>query len=249
MASSGPHRSLVPQSPKGSLAFSGAMTLPKGLGNTLGGTSPNAAAHNQLQEESRQQATMALIGKVKDLERAASMLRDDSDQLIQKTQADSDFALNQVEMCLSKRIQETTDMKTELETCISATDKSIATMMHCNSMTHDHMQSHQEPADLYSTRTSLRGKRMPRENIGDPVKTALDKHALGLAQNHGHLAGCHNAEATNLMQLQQAKAVCEADLRDKIAALQIDVTCKHQKAFAPNLSFDASSPMKTKYVR
>jgi hypothetical protein len=236
------------RSPKSStLKFSGSMTMTQ-LSIT-GGNDPSSVTHNHTQEESRQQVTLALIGKARDLERAALSLREGSEELIQKTQADSNFALNQVETCLAKRIQESQEAKSNLEVCITETSKSIATMMHCNSMTQDNMQSHQEPADLHSTRTSLRGKRMPRENIGDPVKTALDKHAQGLMQNHNHLMDRHNAEAANLQQLQQAKSACEADLKDKTAALQIDIKCKHKTAFASKLSFDAASPMHTKYPR
>lgn len=236
-----------PSGPKSPLSFSGSMAMSQL--NVAGGTDPSAVVHNHHQEESRQQVTLALIGKAQELERAASSLRDSSDALIQKAEADSNFALNHVEMCLAKRIQEAQEAKSNLEVCITETSKSIATMMHCKSMTQDNMQSHQEPAELHQTRTSLRGKRMPRENIGDPVKTALDKHALSLMDNHNHLMGCHNAEATNLQQLQQAKSACEADLKDKVTALQIDIKCKHKTGISTKLTFDAASPMLTKYQR
>merc|ERR1711924_222714 len=133
------------RSPKPSpLSFSGSMTMTQF--KVAGGTEPSSIMHNHHQEENRQQVTLALIGKAQELERAASSLRESSDQLIQKTQADSNFALNQVETSLAKRIQEAQDAKSNLEVCITETSKSIATMMHCNSMTQDNMQSHQEPA-------------------------------------------------------------------------------------------------------
>lgn len=236
-----------------SLGFSGAMTLPHppaNLGlNVTGGTDHQAAAWNQQQEETRQNETIKLVGKAKDLERAAQQLREDSDALIQKTDADSAHARNMVEMCLSKRIAETQDLKSTLESCISDTDKSISTMMHVNSMTGDNLQSHQEPSDLYLTRIRMREKRMPRESIGDPVKTALDQQAETLKLNHSHLQNCHFNETGTLMELQRTKAVCLADLQDKTAALSIDVKCKNQTMFDHKLTFEAANPQVTRYPR
>jgi hypothetical protein len=236
-----------------SLSLSGAMTLPNpapqlGL-EVTGGTDHQAAAWNQQQEESRQNSTLQLVQKAKDLERAAQALREESDALMQKTDADSTFARNQVEMCLSKRIAETHDLKTTLEGCISNTDQSLASMMHVNSMTGDNLHSHEEPSDLYATRIKMREKRMPRENIGDPVKTALDKHAESLKMNHTHLQGCHNSETGTLAELQRTKAICMADLQDKNTALAIDVKCKNQTLFDHKLTFEAANPRHTKFPR
>eukprot|EP00746_Dinoflagellata_sp_MGD_P168423 gnl/MRDRNA2_/MRDRNA2_99879_c0_seq1.p1 gnl/MRDRNA2_/MRDRNA2_99879_c0~~gnl/MRDRNA2_/MRDRNA2_99879_c0_seq1.p1 ORF type:complete len:505 (-),score=99.57 gnl/MRDRNA2_/MRDRNA2_99879_c0_seq1:55-1467(-) len=236
-----------------SLSFSGGLTLPHpapSLGlEVTGGTDHQAAAWNQQQEENRQNDTLKLVQKAKDLERAAQSLREESDSLMQKTDADSAYARNQVEMCLSKRIDETHDLKSTLEGCIATTDQSIASMMHVNSMTGDNLQSHEEPSALYSTRIGMREKRMPRENIGDPVKTALDKHAESLKMNHTHLQSCHNAESGTLHELQRTKAICMADLKDKTTALAIDVKCKSQTMFDHKLTFEAANPKLTKYGR
>lgn len=248
----------VPRSPKGGLSNAGLMSLPPiSGGGTLGppdlnltchgGTGHTHVAWNMQQEENRQQMTIQLVEKGKDLERAAQALREDSDNLIQKVCADSAYAKAQVDSMLARRIEETTSLKDQLTQAIADTAASIQKMMHCNSLTRDNLDSHNEPSDLVATRSGLRGKRMPRENIGDPVKTALDKHAESLRENHNHLIERHQHETATLKQLQQIKALCESDLADKTAALAIDTRCKNQTNFDHHLTFEATKPNHTKY--
>jgi hypothetical protein len=243
---------------KGGLSNAGLMSLPPISGGSThgppdlnltchGGTSHTHVAWNMQQEENRQQMTIQLVEKAKDLERSAQALREDSDNLIQKVCADSAYAKAQVEAMLARRIEETTSLKEQLSSAIADTGASIQKMMHCNAMTRDNLDSHNEPSDLVATRVGLRGKRMPRENIGDPVKTALDKHAESLRANHTHLVERHQHETGTLKQLQQIKALCESDLADKTAALAIDTTCKNQTSFDHQLTFEAMKPNHTKY--
>lgn len=249
----------VVKSPKAPLGRSpnntGTMALPRVSGGSpselnfsmTGGTSHQHVAWNMQQEENRQQMTIQLVEKAKEMERSAQALREECDNLIQKVCADSAYAKAQVEAMLQRRVDETTALKEQLTQAITATAASIQKLMLCNSMTRDNLDSHNEPADLLNSRVGLRGQRMPRENIGDPVKTSLDKHAESLRENHNHLFQRHQQEIETLKQLQQIKAVCEADLADKTAALAIDTRCKSQTSFNNNLSFEAMKPTHTKY--
>lgn len=233
-------------------AFAGSMppidTRSMSMGRTaeLGvyhdSTDPARQMCNAQQEEQRQEQTVRLTQTAKELERNALSLRDDSCNLIQKTNQDCNFAKNQVEHALDRRISETQALRKHLETAVSDSSRSIAKMMHCNSMTQANMDSHNEPADLYATRVKFREQRLPRENIGDPVKSSLDRHAESLKMNHATLQGCYSGEANAIAHLEQMKSNCEADLRDKMAALQIDLKCKNQTQFDNRLSYEAMMP-------
>lgn len=236
--------SSMQRTPRSSTAFAGAMALgaTHELPLMFDRTDAGRATDNAQNEELRQQQTVRLTQTAKELERNALSLRDDSDNLIQKTNQDCAFAKKQVEHALDMRISETQTLRNHLENAIHESSTSIAKMMSCNATTQANLDSHNEPADLFATRTKFRQQRMPRENIGDPVKTSLDRHAESLKMNHSHLQGCYNSESDAISNLQNIKSVCEGDLADKMAALQIDLRCKNQTNFDNRLSYEAMMP-------
>lgn len=180
------------------------------------------------QEEQRHHFTMGLMNNSADLERAAQRLREECQRLMQKTQRDCEQAKANSEDALQKRINETKDLRSKLGKTIEETSKKIDKLRQCNDLTGLNLDSHGEPRDLYSTKNKLRANRLPRENIGDPVKTALDKHATQLKNNFNHLSDMYTEEVTNLSDLERMKVAMEADLKDKTAALQLDLKCKNQ---------------------
>eukprot|EP00746_Dinoflagellata_sp_MGD_P110502 gnl/MRDRNA2_/MRDRNA2_47503_c0_seq1.p1 gnl/MRDRNA2_/MRDRNA2_47503_c0~~gnl/MRDRNA2_/MRDRNA2_47503_c0_seq1.p1 ORF type:complete len:473 (+),score=106.62 gnl/MRDRNA2_/MRDRNA2_47503_c0_seq1:92-1510(+) len=180
------------------------------------------------QEEQRHHFTMGLMNTSADIERAAQKLREECQRLMQKTQRDCEIAKNNSENTLQKRIADTKDLRNKLSSTIEDTAKKIQKLRQCNDLTGLNLDSHLEPRDLYGTKSKLRATRLPRENIGDPVKTTLDKHATQLKNNFNHLTDTFNGEMTNLAELERMKAAMELDLKDKTTALQIDLKCKNQ---------------------
>eukprot|EP00746_Dinoflagellata_sp_MGD_P005331 gnl/MRDRNA2_/MRDRNA2_110332_c0_seq1.p1 gnl/MRDRNA2_/MRDRNA2_110332_c0~~gnl/MRDRNA2_/MRDRNA2_110332_c0_seq1.p1 ORF type:complete len:473 (+),score=105.41 gnl/MRDRNA2_/MRDRNA2_110332_c0_seq1:124-1542(+) len=206
----------------------------------------NAAMHMD-QEEKRQQETLTRIHKAKEAERAALALREDSDCNIERTDKECNFALNHVEKALGKRLEETQEMRRQLEKAINGTKQKISVMMHSMSLTGAEMQSHEEPTNLNTTRDTFRGGRTRRENIGDPVTTAMNRHHASLTHNYNVLDNCKSNETQCLMTLQKAKSDLEADLSDKTKAMNIDLTCAHKKNFQTKMTFDAMKPHLTRY--
>jgi hypothetical protein len=217
------------------LAASATMGSMKGMNGTrdfgMNETGRVDHAHtctNIEQEEQRHHHTMGLMNTSADLERAAQKLREECQRLMQKTQRDSEIAKNNSENTLQKRINDTKDLRNKLSYTIEDTAKKIDKLRQCNDLTGLNLDSHLEPRDLYSKKNKLRATRLPRENIGDPVKTTLDKHATQLKNNFNHLSDTFNEEMTNLAELERMKAAMDLDLKDKTTALQIDLKCKNQ---------------------
>lgn len=180
------------------------------------------------QEEQRHHFTMNLMNVSSDLERAAQRLREESERLMQKTQRDSEVAKNNSEERLQKRINETKDLRNQLQATIERTIDKINQLKQCNELTGLNLDAHAEPRDLFTKKNKLRSTRLPRENIGDPVKTALDKHCTQLKNNFSQLTDMHQEEVSCLADLERMKAAMESDLADKTTALQIDLKCKNQ---------------------
>lgn len=180
------------------------------------------------QEEQRHHHTMSLMNNSSDLERAAQRLREESECLMQRTQRDCEMAKNSTEDKLQRRINETKDLRNQLISNIEHTTMKIDKLSQCNGLTGLNLDSHAEPRDLYSKKNKLRSSRLPRENIGDPVKTAMDKHATQLKNNFSHLTDMHSQEVSALADLERLKQTMEDDLRDKTSSLQIELKCKNQ---------------------
>lgn len=233
------------------LAASATMGSMKGMNGTrdfglndTGRVDHQHTCNNMEQEEQRHHFTMSLMNTSADLERAAQKLREESARLMQKTQRDCEIAKSNSEETLQKRINDTKDLRTKLSSTIEDIAKKIDKLKQCNDLTGLNLDSHLEPRDLYSKKNKLRSTRLPRENIGDPVKTAYDKHATQLKNNFSHLSDMYNEEITNLGELESMKAAMELDLKDKTVALQIDLKCKNQAEPAKGNSL-ANMPMST----
>lgn len=198
-------------------------------------TDPHANVEANLDnEESRKRDSASLMLRANQAEHAAQATREHCEYLIADTRARCERALRKVEVTMTDRINETQDMCRRLEESTRDTQKSIVEVAHFKALTKGEMQSHDPPADLVGSQDLLRGTRMHRERISDPVTSASERHRHGLARNYAMLEGCYDEEEDSLKKLQKEKAALELDFADKTAALNLDIACRNQDGFVPS---------------
>merc|ERR1719217_1651311 len=110
----------------------------------------------------------------------------------------------------------------------------IESTKHTISSTRTQIKSLQEPIEMCSTCSSWRKQRATREHIVDPVSTTLSEHQTMLLRSHEELRGHHQSEKSILADLQERRERLKEDLKDKTAALHIDLNCLTHEAMVMN---------------
>mmetsp|Transcript_130421 Transcript_130421/g.363375 ORF Transcript_130421/g.363375 Transcript_130421/m.363375 type:complete len:448 (+) Transcript_130421:113-1456(+) len=199
----------------------------------------NASAQVSLQESSRnelnrQQEAKRLSQSAASLEEAAKLQRDDNKLLIARCQKAADDARARTEHALQERINENQQMRRRLEGEIRETNNKIDHTKNTLAETRAQIKALEEPMDLTTTCASFRQQRATRELIHDPVSTSIAEHQVTVIRARDELVGHHTAEKGNLQELNERKERLKDDLRDKTAALHIDLNCLTHEAANAN---------------
>jgi len=195
-----------------------------------------AVAQASLQESSRnelnrQQEAVRLGQHAASREEAAKAMRDDNKTLIARCQKATDDARAKTERALQDRINENQQMRRRLEGEIRETNNKIDHTKGTISETRSQIRALDEPMDLTTTCASFRKQRATREHITDPVSTKISEHQTMIIRAREELMGHHQSEKANLQDLNERKERLKDDMRDKTAALHIDLNClTHESA-------------------
>jgi len=180
----------------------------------------------------RQQEAVRMNQGSARLEEAAKALRDESKTLITRCQKAADDAATKTEKALQERINEAQQVRRRLEGEIRETNGKMEDTRHTISETRTQIKSLEEPMDMTTTCSSYRKQRATREHINDPVSTMIGEHQNAILRAHHDLVGHHEVEKGNLQSLAERKERLKDDLRDKIAAMHIDLNClAHETAY------------------
>jgi chromosome segregation ATPase len=236
------HRSWHSQVPSAS--------APNSPRTSTGGRLPSArrtgatatAEESNRNEVARQQVARRLNHSAQSREEAASELREDNHRLIQRCEKMALEAAGKTERALQDRVNEIQQMRRRLESEARETKKKEESTKNTISETRSQIQSLEEPMALCSTHSSWRKQRACREQILDPVETRLEEQKRKLMATTEELRNHRQQEHSILTELQQHMERLREDLKDKTAALNIDLNCLTHvsEAGSPNLA-DPSS--------
>lgn len=191
------------------------------------------AARNASDEAMRQTETTQNLNLADEKVQEAAELRDFNSTLVQQTYKDCSFALHKVEEAMARQIIDAQTLKDQLQSSLDQTNKKIHSVADCMRKTTANLRAHHEPQALNGFRTRYRGERSVRENIKDPVTTAMDKHEHNINENYAHLQKILTDEADSLKELEQLKAELEANIDGKTKALEIDIKCRNYAVLRP----------------
>jgi len=198
-----------------------------------------AAAQAALQESSRnelnrQQEAVRLGHSGAACEEAARAQREENRRLVARCRKAADDARAGSERALQERIGENQQMRRRLEAEIRETGGKIDDTRSTISETRAHIRALDEPMDLTTTCSSFRKQRATREHITDPVTTKIAEHQTMVVRAREELVGHHQVEKSNLQELHERRERLKDDIRDKIAALHIDLNCLTHEAANAN---------------
>lgn len=177
-------------------------------------------------------------------EQDAQELQNDNQRLIDHTQKVADQAAARSEARLQDRVNENQKMRRRLEDQLRETNDKIEHTKATMSQTKSEIKALEEPMSLVSARDCARKQRALREQILDPVSTMLEDHKLSLLRTNESLRNQRQQEKHTLQELIQNRDRLRDDLRDKTAALHIDLNCLSNEALHWN-----SSPTSTNISR
>eukprot|EP00746_Dinoflagellata_sp_MGD_P127849 gnl/MRDRNA2_/MRDRNA2_62333_c0_seq2.p1 gnl/MRDRNA2_/MRDRNA2_62333_c0~~gnl/MRDRNA2_/MRDRNA2_62333_c0_seq2.p1 ORF type:complete len:483 (-),score=106.58 gnl/MRDRNA2_/MRDRNA2_62333_c0_seq2:112-1560(-) len=211
--------------------------------------SMNAAAQGISEEEARQTNTMINVSRTREAEQTTAYLREMNDRLLRITAMDCQAANQAVERAMAQRIGEATMVKKRLETAIKETSEKIEMVAQGMAKTGAHLQADTEPRNICKARDKYRINRTDRENICDPVTAAMGQHIDHLDRNIDFLKQCEGDEIETLEALEATRRELELDLRNKVAALEIDLRCQRFGALqAPSIP-PSSKPTSSRNAR
>eukprot|EP00929_Paragymnodinium_shiwhaense_P112922 TRINITY_DN81190_c0_g1_i1.p1 TRINITY_DN81190_c0_g1~~TRINITY_DN81190_c0_g1_i1.p1 ORF type:complete len:460 (+),score=126.11 TRINITY_DN81190_c0_g1_i1:105-1484(+) len=194
-----------------------------------------AAYHESSKNEvSRQQEADRLNHSAASREEVAKELRDESTKLISRCDRAAHEAVSRSERMMQERINENQQMRRRLAHEIQEVQHKIEHTKHTISETRTQIKALEEPIELCGTCSSWRKQRATREHIVDPVSTKLSEHQSMLLSAHEELRGHHQSEKSILNDLQERRERLKEDLRDKTAALHIDLNCLTHEAMVLN---------------
>mmetsp|Transcript_99568 Transcript_99568/g.257292 ORF Transcript_99568/g.257292 Transcript_99568/m.257292 type:complete len:466 (+) Transcript_99568:195-1592(+) len=176
-------------------------------------------------EEIRLQDAVRLDMSAVHQEQSAKALRDKNAKLITAIEGIVKAAGLKTGSALQERINEAQAARRRLEGTIRDIQSQINNTRNTMSETRMEIKQLQEPIAMCATCTSVRKGRPHREHIADPVSTKLQEHKLALLRTNEALRSHHESEKAVLQDLVDRVARLKEDLKDKTAALRIDVTC------------------------
>jgi len=189
------------------------------------------AVHESTRNEvARQQEAVRLNQSAQNREDQAKGLRDDNTKLIQRCDRAAEEAVSKAEASMQNRVNENQGMRRRLELEIRETLAKIEHTKQTIAETRSQIRSLEEPIENCNTCSSWRKQRATREHIQDPVSTKLQEHQMTLLKSHEELRAHHQTEKQILQDLQERRERLKDDLRDKTAALHIDLNCLTHEA-------------------
>jgi len=193
-----------------------------------GDASVRESSRNEL---ARQQGAVRLNQAAATREEQARVLREECKAVIARCQKAAEDAAAKTERALQERVNEHQQMRRRLEGEIRSTNGHIDHTKSTISETRSQIKSLEEPMDLTTTCASFRKQRATREHITDPVSTKISEHQTMIIRAREELMGHHQSEKANLQDLNERKERLKDDMRDKTAALHIDLNClTHESA-------------------
>jgi len=190
-----------------------------------------AAYHESSKNEvNRQQEAHRLNHSGAAREDASKELRDDNNKLISRCERAAEEAVRKAEQCMQDRISENQQMRRRLANELQETHGKIDNTKRTITETKNQMKSLEEPIELTTTCSSWRKHRAAREHIEDPVSTKLSVSQNMLLRSHEELRNHHQNEKSVLQDLNDHRDRLKEDLRDKTAALHIDLNCLTHEA-------------------
>jgi len=158
-------------------------------------------------------------------EQVAAGQRDENTQCISRCSQMAQQALARTQHSMESRIRETQEMRSRIEGEIRETDAKIRHTMATTTETRQQIQSLEEPLQLTEHRDNWRKQRALREQILDPVSTQLVEHKATLMKSHDALRSRRDNEKFTLSDLKRNKMRLQEDLKDKTAAMHVDLDC------------------------
>jgi|Transcript_87481 chromosome segregation ATPase len=184
-----------------------------------------AAAESNRNEIRRQRSTRNHDQHARRHEEASAELRSDNQLLVQRCSKAAKDARAKTEKCLQARVAEVRQMRKRLEIELRETEKKVDHTKTTINETQSSIHRIQEPIALCSSHTSWRKHRADKEQIMDPVDNQLEHQKQKLMRATEELHTHKQSEKTVLTALGEQVERLREDLRDKIAALNIDVAC------------------------
>lgn len=189
-----------------------------------------ALSESSKNEVSRQQEAVRLNHSAASREDAGRELREENAKVISRCQHAAEQAMAKSEKAMQERINENQSMRRRLEGEIRETHAKIDNTKTSIVETKSQIKALGEPIELGSTCQSWRKQRATREHITDPVSTKLYEQQAMLLRINEDLRGHHQAEKTALADLNERRDRLKEDLKDKTAALHIDLNCLTHEA-------------------
>jgi len=195
-------------------------------GGSMSARRAGAGAEESIRNEmNRQQEASRLNHSARSREEASTELKEDSARLMVRCEKMAIEAAAKTERSLQDRINEIQQMRRRLESEARETRKKEEHTKATISETRSQIQSLEEPMALCSTHSSWRKQRACKEQILDPVETRLEEQKRQLMRTTEELRNHRHIEKGILTELQEHMERLKEDLRDKTAAMNIDLNC------------------------
>jgi len=213
------------------LSSHGSRNQPPPSAGSRRSTRHEVATHESSRNEvQRQQEAVKLNQSAVSREEVAKELRDECAKLVARCERATQEAMAKTERSMKERINDNQGMRRRLETELRETCEQIANTKVTINQTKTQIKNLEEPMELCSTCASWRKQRATKEHIADPVTTTLQEHQMTLLRSHEELRSHHQSEKSVLQELQEKRERLKEDLRDKTAALHIDLNCMTHEA-------------------
>lgn len=187
------------------------------------GTTDKNTGH--LHEDSRQDDTKALLHKAVRMEEDAMKLLNESDAVMLQTKRECTKASQASQASLSRRADETGDLKQKLEGQMREIDEAIADTQMSLGRTKKKLVSHEVPLKTLDKQFDLRNKRTSREGIRDHVHEELEVHLDHVKSSVKTLTQKFQNTQSLLDHLKESRQQLTEDYRCKLLALKIEDAC------------------------
>lgn len=177
------------------------------------------------QEDGRQVKTKQLVQAAVRLEEDAVRLCNSGDAAMLQTRRECVRCGTIAQASMSKRIDETEELKTKLQGQMQETDEAIAQTEISLTKLKRKLDAHDKPLRTLDRQFAARTRRTSREGIRDQVHEEMETHLDGLKDNVKSLTDKYEHTKDVLDQLKSSKLKMTEDYRAKATALKIDDAC------------------------
>merc|ERR1712136_549190 len=158
-------------------------------------------------------------------EEEAMQLCNESDAVMLHTKRECASANAESMTCLARRVDETDDLRRQLEQQLSETASAISHTERSITKTMKKLKDHEQPLRILDKQFDLRNKRTSREGIRDPVTEELESHLETVKSAVKMHTTKWQSMNDVLQQLKSSKLRIVEDLRCKTLAQRIDDAC------------------------